>query len=182
MKVLFAPTIFDLIDSHFKLNADGMNRKLLAGVALISFLATGCTSVPDSVQIAVKKEGEAIDRVSEDYQISVNAYHSELLNQIDRQLDMIFTYEIQKMAKDSGSSLTPEQVLQLDQMRKDQRKLLHEQAEEKKKQFLGSRNLKVLKAVHQKIENFVESNDVASEDLGRLLEEIRPMMEQLTGS
>ncbi len=159
-----------------------MKLKIIAGVTVLGLLATGCASVPDSVQIAVQKEGEAIEKVEADYQTSVNAYHQELLNQIDQQLDIIFTYEIGKMARESGAALSPDKVLELDQRRNEQRRLLHQQANQKKQEFLNSRNLKILKALHQKIENFVESNEVGSDDLGRLLEEIRPLMEQLTGS
>ena len=43
---------------------------------ILALLLTACAKVPDSVKIAVQKEGEAIDRVAIDYQISAETYHS----------------------------------------------------------------------------------------------------------
>ncbi len=156
-----------------------MDFRPLVSVILIWAFATGCASVPDSVLIAIKKEGEAIQRVEQDYQKSVDTYHKELLAQVDLNLDQVFEYEIKKMARESGSPLTPEKVLELDMLRKEQQKKLYQEADLVKQRFLESQNLKILKTLHQKVENFVESDQVDSNDLGRLLEEIRPLMVQL---
>ncbi len=159
-----------------------MDFRPIVSVVLIWAFATGCASVPDSVLIAVKKEGEAIQKVEQDYRTSVDTYHKELLRQVDNNLDQVFEYEIKKMAQASGQPLTSEEVIALDKQRKNQQKLLYEQAEQVKKKMMNSINLKILKALHQKIENFVESDQVDSDDLGRLLEEIKPLMSQLSSS
>ncbi len=84
-----------------------------------------CAKVPDSVKIALQKEGEAIDKVAIDYQISVETYHSQLLRQIDQHLDDIYRYEIERLS--ASGKLTAENVIELDNERTEQRNILYKE-------------------------------------------------------
>ena len=59
---------------------------------------SGCATVPDSVKVALEKEGEAISAVESDYNTSINMYHAELIRQIDASLNVIFSISYLKSA------------------------------------------------------------------------------------
>jgi len=144
---------------------------------VLSLLLIACAKVPDSVKIAVQKEGEAIDKVAMDYQISVEAYHYELLNQVDQRLDDIYRYEIEKLS--ASGKLTAENVIELDNKRAEQRRTLYKQMNEVKNRLLNSKNLQILKALHEMIYLYIQSDRFTAEDFVNLLRNVEPMIHQI---
>lgn len=150
-------------------------RFFIFTVTLLVF--TACATVPDSVKIAMQKQGKAIDRVAADYQISVEAYHAELLKHIDARLDDIYRHEVQKLS--ASSSLTSGKVIALDQQRSEQRQKLHHQAEEVKERLLGSKNLQILKQIHSKISAYIQSERFTAEDFANLVGQVDPLISKI---
>ena len=144
-------------------------KKLL--VACMVLILSGCETVPDSVKIALEKEGAAIRAVELDYRTSVNKYHEELLSQIDARLNDTFRYEIEKKETSKGS-LTTAEVMELENQRATQRAKLVSQAEETKKRYLSSKNLEILKALHEKVLLYVASDKFTASDFATVLIEL----------
>lgn len=141
-------------------------------LSILLFLGlSGCATVPDSVKIALEKEGTAISAVESDYNISVNRYHAELINQIDARLDDIFRYEIE-MIETSGRKLTANDVMKLENARAVERISLVDQAEKEKQKYLNSHNLEILKALHAKVLQYAASDKFTASDFATVLTEL----------
>jgi hypothetical protein len=132
---------------------------------------TGCATVPDSVKVALEKEGAAIHAVESDYNTSVNRYHAELINQIDARLNDIFKYEVEKIEA-SGKKLTASDVMKLEENRRTQRASLIKQADQAKEKYLNSKNLAILKALHEKVLQYAESDKFTASGFAAVLTEL----------
>lgn len=144
-------------------------KKLLMVCAALTLSA--CATVPDSVKVALEKEGAAISAVESDYKTSVNMYHAELIRQIDARLNDIFRHELEQREA-SGKNLTAAEVMQLEETRANQRELLANQAEKTKQKYLNNANLEILKDIHAKILQYAESNKFTPSDFATLLTNI----------
>ena len=152
-------------------------KKLLVAYAV--FALSGCyAKVPDSVKIALEKEGVAISAVEADYRMSVNTYHEELLNQIDARLDDIFRCEIEKKEA-TGSGLTADEVMKLENARAKQRATLRSQAEESKRIYLGSKNLEILKSLHARVLHYAASDKFTVSDFVTVLTELDAAIDKI---
>ena len=132
---------------------------------------SACATVPDSVKVALEKEGAAISAVESDYRTSVSMYHAELIKQIDARLNDIFKYEVEKIEA-SGEKLTAANVMKLEQDRSKQRKLLLDQAETAKGKYLSSKNLEILKVLHAKVMQYAASDKFTASDFATVLTDI----------
>lgn len=150
-------------------------KNLLVTCAVLTLSA--CATVPDSVKIALEKEGAAISAVESDYKASVGLYHAELINQIDARLDDIFKYEVEK--RSAGKTLTAAEVMTLDNARAEQRRMLVAQAESVKQRYLNSRNLEILKALHARIAQYAASDAFTAGDFSALLTELDSGIEKI---
>lgn len=140
--------------------------KMLSVLFLVGL--SGCATLPDSVKVAMQKEGAAISAVESDYNISVNRYHAEMIDQIDARLNDIFRYEIEKL-ETSGNKLTANDVIKLEMARKDQRALLIKQADQTRDKYLSSKNLAILKVLHGKVLRYAESDKFTASDFATVL-------------
>jgi hypothetical protein len=144
-------------------------KKLLITCVVLTLSA--CATVPDSVKVALEKEGAAINAVEADYRTSVNMYHFELIKQIDARLNDIFRYEVEKKEA-SGNKLTAAEVMKLEEARAKQRELLVTQAEKAKQKYLSSKNLEILKALHAKVLQYAASDKFTASDFALVLTEL----------
>ena len=132
---------------------------------------SACATVPESVKIALAKEGSAISAVESDYIISVERYHAELINQIDGRLNDIFQYEIERMEL-TGKAITSSDVIRLEKARSRQRTLLTGQANEARDKYLSSINLEILKSLHGKVLEYAEADKFTASDFATVITEI----------
>ena len=144
-------------------------KKLL--MICVVLMLSACATVPDSVKVAIEKEGEAIRAVESDYRTSVSMYHSEMINQIDARLNDIFKYEVEKKEA-SGKVLKAAEVMKLEESRAKQRKILITQAEKAKQKYLNSKNLEILKALHAKVSQYAASDKFTASDFATVLTEL----------
>jgi len=151
-------------------------RKLLAVCVVLTLSA--CATVPDSVKVALEKEGAAITAVESDYRTSVNSYHSEMIKQINARLDDIFKYEITKIEA-ANKKLTAAEVMKLEQDRAKQRTTLIDQAEKAKTKYLSSKNLEILKALHAKVLQYAASDKFTASNFATVLTEIDALIDKI---
>lgn len=129
---------------------------------------SGCATVPDSVKIALEKEGAAINAVESDYRTSVEMYHSELLKQIDGRLDDTFRCQLEKIEL-KGGRLTASDVTKLEESRAKTRERLMNEAESAKRKYLSSMNLQILKALHAKVLQYASADRFSASDFATVL-------------
>ncbi len=151
-------------------------KKLL--VTCVVLMLSACATVPDSVKVALEKEGEAINAVEADYRTSVNMYHTELIRQIDARLNDIFRYEIEKKEA-SGNKLTAAEVMELEEARATQRESLLTEAEKAKQKYLNSKNLEILKALHAKVLQYARSDKFTASEFASVLTEIDAKIDEI---